>query len=130
MNQFFTSLLKSKKVFSLLIIIGIMLVGYIAWVSINTTRTKSSSETYIEHQQKFTENNPLVKHIPYKTPFYSISYDTVGDSIEIKVFTPSPHYRYEALQYMMFYDQEVTLKYNIVFVDFTSPLVDKEVTNA
>lgn len=86
-----------------------------------------NNETYgaVEAQangQYFRDNNPIVAHLPYNDPYYQITYASEADnSIVLTINTPSPRYRYFAIQKIreLGYDPS---DFNIIFSDFKNPL--------
>lgn len=123
MNETIASLLRSPKTTILLLVVGVALLGYIIWGGINLQHNIVTNQAYTQATKEFDRRNPIMSHIPYKTPFFSISYDKNDDgTLMIKIYTPSPYYRSQALQYLLRYDQQATIKYPITFIDYRSPL--------
>lgn len=126
MQHFFDRLqefLDSRASTLLLLAIVLLLsiaAGWGAYQYISDERATSESQS---QRSEYSENNAIIRHLPHRTSFYSISYDKRGtDPVMIKIFTESPYYRSQALQYLMDFDQEVTIKHPIEFVDYTSPI--------
>lgn len=124
MQEVIIDILNRRKTSFILYAVMVILSVYVAiggWQYISNQQTTSEVQ---ELNTDFKENNPIISYIPYRNPFYSISYDRLAESnsIKIKVFSESPYYRYQALDYLLKYDQEVTIKYEIEFVDYKSPL--------
>lgn len=119
----FKRLIQNKKTTYVVAVMLIVIAIYIAITGYTLlTDSRSSSQT-TQHNETFDQNNSIVGALPYKTPFYSISYDRNGsDPVTIKIFTISPYYRYQAVRYLTQHDQEVTVNHRIVFVDYKSPL--------
>lgn len=116
-------LFQSKTTTYVTVAIVIATIAYLAVTGYGILTNSRDSTSITQYNATFEENNSIVTSLPYKTPFYSISYDRHGtDPVTIKIFTESPYYRYQAIQYLTKYDQEVTVNHPIVFVDYTSPL--------
>lgn len=79
--------------------------------------TKQSAEG-----KKFSEQNPLTKSLPYFDPYYTIGYKEPAETgLVITIHTPSPRYRYAALQKIrdLGYDP---VNYRFQFIQYTNPL--------
>lgn len=124
MQETFTIILSQKKVTYVLYLVLLLCTLYIGVGGWQYISGRQSTQQVQETNTDFNTANPIIKHIPYRNSFYSISYDrlTESNSIKIKVFSKSPYYRYQALDYLLKYDQMVTIKYEIEFVDYVSPL--------
>lgn len=74
----------------------------------------------------FRQQNPIASVLPFTDPYYTISYQVQDDnSIMITIATPSPRYRYLAVEKLR------TLGYNptdfrILFTDYKNPLGDSD----
>lgn len=68
--------------------------------------------------------HPITKVLPFNDPYYQITY-TIGkdDSISLTIATPSPRYRYFAIQKIRDLGYNPT-DYIITFKDFHNPLED------
>jgi hypothetical protein len=99
------------------------------WAS-DHARDYSSNEAYgaVEAQNNgkyFTDTHPIVKLLPYKDPYYQIDYEReTDDSVTLVIQTPSPRYRYFAVQKIRDLGFDPT-DYKVVFRDFTNPLEKK-----
>lgn len=126
MQDFFDrvqAFLDSRASTRILVFVIVILVAASAWGVYQYLTDERSTSIEQAQRSEFSENNFITKYIPHRTPFYSISYDRRGtDPVKIKVFTDSPYYRSQALQYMLRYDQEVTVKHPIEFVDYKAPI--------
>lgn len=126
MEVFFSKLqnfLGSKGSTILLLLVIIIVIGFAGWSGYTYLQGRASTEESEQQASQYTANNRIISKIPYKTPFYSISYDKNGiDPVTIKIFTNSPYYRSQAIRYLQKYDQEVTINHPIIFVDYKSPL--------
>ena len=70
----------------------------------------------------FRKKYPITDVLPYSDPYYSIAYETRPDnSIVITISTPSPRYRYFAIQKFRELGYNPA-DYRITFTDFKSPL--------
>lgn len=78
-----------------------------------------------ENGQYFTNQNPITKNMPFNDPYFSISYVVNDDqSIYITVNTPSPRYRFYAIEKIREWGYDPT-DFEIVFKDFKNPLGNK-----
>jgi hypothetical protein len=116
----FLSNQKSTK----LIIMAILLAGILLCYSVGSLAYKSMQSTsHRKSDATLAEENIILRSLPYKTPYYSISYNTSdSQQITLQVFSESPRFRYVALQQILKFDQEAIQKYPIQFVDFKNPL--------
>lgn len=86
-----------------------------------------NNETYgaIEAQtngQYFREKNPIVAHLPYSDPYYQITYASdENNAITLSINTPSPRYRYFAIQKIREFGYDPS-DFKIIFSDFKNPL--------
>lgn len=73
----------------------------------------------------FSEKYPITTKLPFKDPYFTIGY-TVGEknSITITIYTPSPRYRFYAIEKIREFGYDPT-DYTIVFKDFRNPLEQK-----
>ncbi|MBI3889023.1 hypothetical protein HY312_00385, partial [Candidatus Saccharibacteria bacterium] len=70
----------------------------------------------------FRTNHPITNVLPYTDPYYKIGYkSTDNSSIIVTITTPSPRYRYIAIQKFRELGFNPT-DYRIEFNDFKSPL--------
>lgn len=68
------------------------------------------------------KNYPIVDKLPYKNPYYTISYRSQNShDLRLVVFTSSPRWRYTAVQQLNILGFDPT-DYPIEFVDFLNPL--------
>ena len=117
LQQFFNT--KAASI-TLAIIVAVMVWWNIdALTKLNNANKRQS--TYQEYQaKKDSITTPLILNsLPKKTPYWSISYDidVTGQKTTLKIFTRSPHYRYEAYKYLTDIDPEVALKFKIDFIN-------------
>lgn len=69
-------------------------------------------------------NYPIIKDLPFRDPYYTISYrSTKADELKLVIYTPSPRYRYIALDQISALGYEKS-DYEIQFVDFKNPLAE------
>ncbi len=70
----------------------------------------------------FTKNNPITMKLPFKDPYFTIGY-TVDEkqSITITIKTPSPRYRFYAIEKIREFGYDPT-DFRIMFSDFKNPL--------
>ncbi len=74
----------------------------------------------------FTALNPITTKLPYKDPYFMIGYIANPDqSITLTVDTPSPRYRFYAVERIRKFGYDPT-DFKIVFEDFHNPLSNKE----
>ncbi|MFZ1360816.1 MAG: PEGA domain-containing protein [Candidatus Saccharimonadales bacterium] len=69
----------------------------------------------------FKQKNPITNILPYTDPYYEIAYTTHGSAIVVTISTPSPRYRYIAVQKL----RELGFNpsaFTIQFIDFDNPL--------
>lgn len=70
----------------------------------------------------FQAKNPIAKVLPYTDPYYEIGFkQSEGDTVIITIDTPSPRYRYLAIQKFRDLGFNPT-EYRIQFTDFKNPL--------
>lgn len=120
-------LLSARVITPLLLVALVGVVGFIGWKTFTLIEGETTTTETLSRQQEFSNNNFIVSKIPYRTPFYSITYDRHGtDPVTIKIFTPSPYYRSQAIYYLQKYDQEVTVDHPIIFEDYQSPLTEAQ----
>lgn len=75
-----------------------------------------------ENGQYLRSRHPIIDVLPYKDPYYSIAYKLNNDqSITLTIDTPSPRYRYFAVQKIRELGYNPT-DYAIEFKQFTNPL--------
>ncbi len=70
----------------------------------------------------FKQQNPITNVLPYTDPYYEIAYTSDHTNVTITISTPSPRYRYIAIQKF----RELGFNpsdFKIQFVDFSNPLV-------
>lgn len=73
----------------------------------------------------FSKLNPITKKLPFTDPYFKIGYITNDDlSITLTIETPSPRYRFYALEHIREIGFEPT-DYRIDFEDFKNPLEKK-----
>lgn len=115
--------LDSRVTTILLTLVTVLALGFLGWGSFQYYKVSTSNASQKVAQSSFMENNSIVRSLPHRTPFYSISYDRKGNEpVVISIFAKSPYYRYQALQYLLRKDQEVTIRHTINFVNYESPL--------
>lgn len=72
--------------------------------------------------QYFTDNNPITTHLPFTDPYFTIGYTLNDDqSIHITIATPSPRYRFYAVEKIREWGYDPT-DFTVVFKDFKNPL--------
>lgn len=71
------------------------------------------------------EKNPITNVLPYSDPYYEISYELQQKNILVTISTPSPRYRYIAVQKIRDLGFNPS-EYKIVFKDFKNPLGDRD----
>lgn len=75
--------------------------------------------------QYFSDMNPITTKLPFTDPYFTIGYITNGDgSVKLTVSTPSPRYRFFAIEKIREFGYEPT-DFVIVFKDFKNPLEEK-----
>lgn len=75
--------------------------------------------------QYFTDKNPITKRLPFNDPYFTLGYKAVGDnSIILTVSTPSPRYRFYAVEKIRELGYDPT-DFKIEFSDFHNPLERK-----
>lgn len=75
-----------------------------------------------ETGQYLRDKHPIISVLPYQDPYYKIAYTLNNDqSITLTIDTPSPRYRYFAVQKIRELGYDPT-DYNIDFKQFTNPL--------
>jgi hypothetical protein len=114
-----------QKIIRSLTIIFILLLGFYFYYSHTTNTALERPDPIAEQQKKIETKYPLIKALPYSTPYYSMYYDSNGDSVTITVKTPSPYYRFFALEKMRNLGYDPT-DYVINYLDYTSPLGVKQ----
>lgn len=68
------------------------------------------------------KNYPLVGKLPFKDPYFTISYRSLNDKdLRLVIYTPSPRFRYEALRQLRILGFNQA-DYDIEFVDYSNPL--------
>lgn len=73
----------------------------------------------------FSEKNPITTKLPYNDPYFTIGYSVNKDqSISLSIVTPSPRYRFYAVQQIRDMGYDPT-DYKIEFKDFHNPLEAK-----
>lgn len=73
----------------------------------------------------FTNKNPITAKLPFKDPYFTIGYRTEkDDSITITVVTPSPRYRFYAIEQIREWGYDPT-DFVFDFKDFHNPLEAK-----
>lgn len=78
-----------------------------------------------ENGKYFTEQNPITKKLPFTDPYFSISYVVNDDqSIYLTVNTPSPRYRFYAVEKIREWGYDPT-DFDVAFKDFRNPLGNK-----
>ncbi len=84
--------------------------------------TTKQAHTYAK---KFQARNPIVKDLPIKDPYFTISYRNIDDkTIKLTIWGTSARYREFAINYLRSKGYEPT-DYHIDFTNFHNPL-DKE----
>lgn len=75
-----------------------------------------------EDGQYFSNKNPITQKLPFNDPYFTIGY-TLNDnqSITITVATPSPRYRFYAVEKIREWGYDPT-DFRVVFKDFKNPL--------
>lgn len=75
----------------------------------------------------FADKNPITTKLPYNDPYFTIGYISNDDqSVTLTVVTPSPRYRFYAVEQIRKLGYDPT-DYKIIFKDFHSPLEQKAV---
>ena len=118
MNTFFQK--HHKALFTLL---SILTVGCGA-LFIYLLVTQPHRDAIVQHQESIVEAQPIIKDLPFKDPYFTISYKTLSRSsndIIVTVYTTSPRYRYFALKYLKDHGYD-PVDYTVEFVDFKNPL--------
>lgn len=114
-------ILKNRTVGGFLVaacVVLLVISGYLGYTIISNSASNTIGST--------VEKNPIIKHLPYKTAFYSISYDiSTEDEVTIKVFTSLPYQRKIAIDTLNQFESYATSKYKVVFEDFDNPLREK-----
>lgn len=73
----------------------------------------------------FTERNPITTKLPYVDPYFTLGYISHDNqTISLTVETPSPRYRYFAIEKLRQMGYDPT-DFTIIFKDFHNPLGDK-----
>lgn len=73
----------------------------------------------------FSEKNPITDKLPFKDPYFTISYQARDDlSIKLIIDTPSPRYRFYAIEKIRELGYDPT-DFEIEFTDFHNPLGTK-----
>lgn len=73
----------------------------------------------------FTEKNPITTKLPFNDPYFTIGYITNKDqSVDLTIVTPSPRYRFYAVQKIRDMGYDPT-DFKIIFKDFRNPLEKK-----
>lgn len=73
----------------------------------------------------FSEKNPITDKLPFKDPYFTISYQARDDlSIKLIIDTPSPRYRFYAVEKIRELGYDPT-DFEIEFTDFHNPLGKK-----
>lgn len=99
------------------LIVVLITIGGILLITSRPPETKDLRATFVS-------DNPIVKQLPYQHPYYSINYKTVGETtndIIITIRTPSPRYRYSAVEKLKSWGYDPT-DYSIEFIDYKNPL--------
>lgn len=74
----------------------------------------------------FTDTNPITTKLPYVDPYYTIGYTpTNTGSVELTITTPSPRYRFYAVEKIRELGYDPT-DFKILFKDFKNPLGVKQ----
>jgi hypothetical protein len=90
----------------------------------------TNNEQYGAMQAKQTgqymqRQNPIIAQLPYQDPYYQIAYRTTDNqNITLTITTPSPRYRYAAVQKIRDMGYDPT-DFVIDFVDYKNPLEAK-----
>ena len=71
----------------------------------------------------FQLKNPVTRVLPYSDPYYTIAYEANGNNVTIVISTPSPRYRYFAVEKFRQLGFNPT-DFRIEFKDFKTPLVE------
>jgi hypothetical protein len=78
----------------------------------------------VEYSKGFSERNPIVKVLPVKDPYFTISYRNIDDkSVRLTIWGTSPRYREFAIGHLRKLGFEPT-DYDIEFTGFKNPLGD------
>jgi len=73
----------------------------------------------------FASKNPITTKLPYNDPYFTIGYTTNNDqSITLTIVTPSPRYRFYAVQKIRDLGYDPT-NFKVIFKDFHNPLEQK-----
>jgi hypothetical protein len=85
-----------------------------------------AAEQAAKYSQSFSERNPIVKALPVKDPYFTISYRNVDDeSVRLTIWGTSPRYREFAIDHLRKIGFEPT-DYEIEFTGFKNPLGDTQ----
>ena len=70
----------------------------------------------------FTERNPITTKLPYVDPYFTLGYISHDNqTISLTIETPSPRYRYFAIEKLRQMGYDPT-DFDIIFKDFKNPL--------
>lgn len=84
-----------------------------------------ATENAHKYTELFQERNPIVKDLPIKDPYFTISYRNIDDkTIKLTIWGPSARYRQFALDQLRQKGYEPT-DYQIEFENFNNPLAAK-----
>lgn len=76
----------------------------------------------VQFYEDLAKNYPLVTKLPYKDPYYRISYrSNDANDFSLVVYTPSPRYRYAALQQIRAFGYDPS-DFIVDFVNYNNPL--------
>ena len=73
----------------------------------------------------FSQTNPITTKLPFVDPYYTISYTpSENDSVDLTISTPSPRYRFYAVEKIRELGYDPT-DFKIIFKDYKNPLEAK-----
>ena len=110
-----------QKIIRVLIVVFVLSLGFYFYYSHTTNTDLVRPDPIAAQQKKLEAKYPLIKALPVTTPYYSMYYDSNGDSVTITIKTPSPYYRFFALERMRNIGYDPT-DYVIQYADYKSPL--------
>lgn len=95
------------------------------WAAKNNSAYKDN-ERYGARQARaageyFANKNPITKKLPFTDPYYKIGYVVDGQSITLTIITPSPRYRFYAVEKIREWGYDPT-DFVITFEDYQNPL--------
>lgn len=83
---------------------------------------RTAGLAFEEYYSTLSQNFPLVTKLPFRDPYYTISYRSDNEKdFSLVVYTPSPRYRYAAINQIRTFGYDPS-DYKIEFVDYSNPL--------